>query len=123
MPVYHCGGVACRSRQQQQLARKRREYLDMVPEFYDIENSQRTEDEIGALRQVCRGGCAGVSGLMVMTGSHVAAAGGPFLYSRSTYLVTDLASCRFYGSVSKAVATLCSLRSCAVSVLEHAGER
>lgn len=44
--------VSCRSRQQQQLARKRREYLDMVPEFYDIENSQRTEDEIGALRQV-----------------------------------------------------------------------
>lgn len=34
------------------LARKRREYLDMVPEFYDVENSQRTEDEIGALRQV-----------------------------------------------------------------------
>lgn len=34
------------------LARKRREYQDMVPEFYDIENSQRTEDEIGALRQV-----------------------------------------------------------------------
>lgn len=42
----------CRSRQQQVLARKRREYLDMVPEFYDIENSQRTEEEIGALRQV-----------------------------------------------------------------------
>jgi hypothetical protein len=42
----------CRSRQAAVLARKRREYLDMVPEFYDIENSQRTEDEIGALRQV-----------------------------------------------------------------------
>lgn len=41
-----------KSRQQQVLARKRREYLDMVPEFYDIENSQRTEEEIGALRQV-----------------------------------------------------------------------
>lgn len=34
------------------LARKRREYLDMVPEFYDIENDQRTEEEVGALRQV-----------------------------------------------------------------------
>lgn len=44
---------SCRSRQAAVLARKRREYLDMVPEFYDIENSQRTEDEIGALRQVC----------------------------------------------------------------------
>jgi hypothetical protein len=36
------------------LARKRREYLDMVPEFYDIENDQRTEEEVGALRQVGR---------------------------------------------------------------------
>jgi hypothetical protein len=51
------GCVPCRSRQQQQLARKRREFLDMVPEFYDIENSQRTEDEIGALRQVRSQGC------------------------------------------------------------------
>lgn len=41
-----------KSRQQQVLARKRREYTDMVPEFYDVENSQRSEDEIGALRQV-----------------------------------------------------------------------
>jgi hypothetical protein len=24
----------------------------MVPEFYDIENDQRTEEEVGALRQV-----------------------------------------------------------------------
>lgn len=54
-----CGWVGCcllpggrRSRQGQVLARKRREYLDMVPEFYDVENSERTEDEIGALRQV-----------------------------------------------------------------------
>lgn len=34
------------------LARKRREYQDMVPEFYDVENTTRTEDELGALRQV-----------------------------------------------------------------------
>jgi hypothetical protein len=44
----------CRSRQASVLARKRREYLDMVPEFYDIENDQRTEEEVGALRQVRR---------------------------------------------------------------------
>lgn len=25
----------------------------MVPEYYDIENSERTEDELSALRQVC----------------------------------------------------------------------
>jgi hypothetical protein len=41
-----------RSRQAQVLTRKRREYADMVPEFYEIENSERSEDEIGALRQV-----------------------------------------------------------------------
>eukprot|EP00775_Hariotina_reticulata_P005089 gene5089-5330_t len=41
-----------KSRQAPVLARKRREYMDMVAEFYDVENSQRTEDEIGALRQV-----------------------------------------------------------------------
>ncbi|KAF6259561.1 rab-GTPase-TBC domain-containing protein [Scenedesmus sp. NREL 46B-D3] len=40
-----------KSRQASVLARKRREYLDMVPEFYDIENNQRTEEEVGALRQ------------------------------------------------------------------------
>ena len=36
------------------LLRKRREYAEMVPEFYDIANSERSEDEIGALRQVRR---------------------------------------------------------------------
>eukprot|EP00877_Chromochloris_zofingiensis_P012395 jgi/Chrzof1/7409/Cz02g22070.t1 len=41
-----------RSRQAQALARKRHEYLDMVPEFYDISNCERSEDEVGALRQV-----------------------------------------------------------------------
>jgi hypothetical protein len=41
-----------RARQAQALARKRREYAEMVPEFYDIANSERSEDEIGALRQV-----------------------------------------------------------------------
>jgi hypothetical protein len=41
-----------RARQAGVLLRKRREYADMVPEFYDIENSERSEDEIGALRQV-----------------------------------------------------------------------
>lgn len=41
-----------RSRQAQVLLRKRREYAEMVPEFYDIANTERSEDEIGALRQV-----------------------------------------------------------------------
>jgi len=41
-----------RSRQAQVLLRKRREYAEMVPEFYEIANSERSEDEIGALRQV-----------------------------------------------------------------------
>jgi hypothetical protein len=50
--LYLCLLCCCRSRQASVLARKRREYLDMVPEFYDIENDQRTEEEVGALRQV-----------------------------------------------------------------------
>ncbi|KAK9804775.1 hypothetical protein WJX72_004752 [[Myrmecia] bisecta] len=41
-----------RERREQILQRKRREYRDMVPEFYDIANSERSEDELGALRQV-----------------------------------------------------------------------
>ncbi|MEW5308810.1 MAG: hypothetical protein WDW38_000741 [Sanguina aurantia] len=41
-----------KSRQSQTLARRRREYTEMVPEYYDIENSERTEDELSALRQV-----------------------------------------------------------------------
>ena len=27
----------------------------MVPQFYDISNSERSEEEVGALRQVCLG--------------------------------------------------------------------
>lgn len=37
---------------EQILARKRREYRDMVPEYYDIANNDRSEEEMGALRQV-----------------------------------------------------------------------
>jgi hypothetical protein len=44
-----------RSRQAAVLARKRREYADMVPQHYSIANSERSEDEIGALRQVGAG--------------------------------------------------------------------
>ena len=41
------------------LERKRREYRDMVPDYYDI--ADRSADELGALRQVPRaGGCLGV---------------------------------------------------------------
>lgn len=40
------------SRQAQTLARKRREYQEMVPEYYDIANCERSEEEVGALRQV-----------------------------------------------------------------------
>ncbi len=34
------------------LERKRREYRDMVPEYYDIEAAERSEDDNCALRQV-----------------------------------------------------------------------
>ena len=43
------GLCTCR---EQILARKRREYQDMVPEYYDIANNDRSEEEVGALRQV-----------------------------------------------------------------------
>lgn len=33
------------------LARKRREYRDYLPQFYDISPAERTEDETNALRQ------------------------------------------------------------------------
>lgn len=39
-----------RGRRDQILARKRKEYRDMVPEYYDVTN--RTSEEAGALRQV-----------------------------------------------------------------------
>ena len=41
-----------RARQAAALARKRREYAEMVPGLYDIANSERSPDEVGALRQV-----------------------------------------------------------------------
>jgi hypothetical protein len=34
------------------LARKRREYRDYLPPFYDVPPAERTEDEANALRQV-----------------------------------------------------------------------
>jgi len=39
-------------RREAMLARKRREYRDYLPQFYDIAPSERTEDETNALRQV-----------------------------------------------------------------------
>jgi hypothetical protein len=36
------------------LARKRREYRDYLPQFYDIPPAERTEDEANALRQVSK---------------------------------------------------------------------
>ena len=42
------------------LARKRREYRDYLPQFYDIPPAERTEDEANALRQVC-GCCHGAT--------------------------------------------------------------
>ncbi|EIE19077.1 RabGAP/TBC protein [Coccomyxa subellipsoidea C-169] len=41
-----------RERREQILERKRREYRDMVPEYYDIEAAERSEDDNCALRQV-----------------------------------------------------------------------
>jgi hypothetical protein len=38
---------------EQILERKRREYRDLVPEYYDIEATERSEDDNCALRQVC----------------------------------------------------------------------
>jgi hypothetical protein len=39
----------------------------MVPEFYEIANSERTEDEVGALRQVKHVAIIGLSGPAVAT--------------------------------------------------------
>ena len=36
---------------EQILERKRREYRDLVPEYYDIEAAERSEDDATALRQ------------------------------------------------------------------------
>lgn len=41
-----------RSRQSATLARRRREYADMVPEYYDVPHEERSEDELAAYRQV-----------------------------------------------------------------------
>mmetsp|Transcript_12651 Transcript_12651/g.27372 ORF Transcript_12651/g.27372 Transcript_12651/m.27372 type:complete len:433 (+) Transcript_12651:156-1454(+) len=41
-----------KARQATTLARKRLEYQEMVPQFYDVANSERTEEELAALRQV-----------------------------------------------------------------------
>lgn len=41
------------SRQSATLARRRREYADMVPEYYDVPHEERSEDELAAYRQVC----------------------------------------------------------------------
>eukprot|EP00798_Chlamydomonas_sp_ICE-L_P021939 gene21939-28985_t len=40
------------ARQATTLARKRREYQEMIPEFYEIEDEERSEEEVAALRQV-----------------------------------------------------------------------
>ncbi len=39
-------------RREAMLARKRREYRDYLPQFYDVAPSERTEEEANALRQV-----------------------------------------------------------------------
>ena len=55
-----------RVRQEQTLACKRREYCEMVPQSYEVEASERTEDELAALRQVCVWGVDGtVAGVCV----------------------------------------------------------
>lgn len=41
-----------RDRREAMLARKRREYRDYLPQFYDVSPADRTEDETNALRQV-----------------------------------------------------------------------
>ena len=39
-----------RSRQAETIERKRQEYAQMVPQFYHIPNSERSEEEVTALR-------------------------------------------------------------------------
>jgi hypothetical protein len=41
-----------RRRQCSTLTRKRQEYMEMVPQYYDIPTQERSEDEVAALRQV-----------------------------------------------------------------------
>ncbi len=42
----------CRARQVATMSRKRAEYQEMVPQWYAVPNSERTEEELAALRQV-----------------------------------------------------------------------
>jgi len=46
------GNVVSGRARDQILERKRREYRDLVPEYYDIEAAERSEDDNSALRQV-----------------------------------------------------------------------
>ena len=41
-----------RSRQQAIIQRKRREYMEYIPRLFDVDDSERTEDELAALHQV-----------------------------------------------------------------------
>ena len=48
----HSSPLPGRSRQAIILGRKRQEYYEMVPQYYDISNAERSEEELTALRQV-----------------------------------------------------------------------
>ena len=41
-----------RSRQQAIIQRKRREYKEYIPRLFEVDDSERTEDELAALHQV-----------------------------------------------------------------------
>ncbi|KAK8804022.1 hypothetical protein WA171_000115 [Blastocystis sp. BT1] len=41
-----------RSRQQAIIQRKRKEYMEYIPRLYDVDDSERTEDELAALHQI-----------------------------------------------------------------------
>ena len=41
------------SRSAQTLQRKRREYQDLAPVYYDVDSGQRSEDDLADLKQVC----------------------------------------------------------------------
>ena len=46
-----------RSRQQAIIQRKRREYMEYIPRLFDVDDSERTEDELAALHQVSTLNC------------------------------------------------------------------
>lgn len=50
--VLHPIPVRCRARQAASMARKRAEYMEMVPQWYDVPDGERTEEELAALHQV-----------------------------------------------------------------------